>query len=703
MINTLDSKLTDRKFVNKPWYVQTVRAVILLVINSISLFFALNFAGLNVIFSPVEFLSFIFLVALLNALLRPLLIYITLPFTILTFGLITFIVNGFIFVVAAWIYSSGDAQAGLWSAIVVSTYMALITWFLTTIMSIDDPDSYFQNAVKKIGLKRKLIGADSNKPGFLFFEIDGLSASVLQQALIKGEMPTLARLIKESHTFSKWETDLPAQTCASQRGILFGNNKDVIGFRWYDRKTKKIITASHPKHVLHLEKEVDDGKGLLSKNGASIGNMFSGGAELTAFTTAATGSDKKNPYDPLSYYFNSPFNYVRTLTLVIYEMIHEVKDQVLQKLQNREPRVKRGLVAIFQRAVMCIFVPDIAVQTTIGEMFAGRDTIYTTYAGYDELSHLAGLDRPESMRGLRRVDSYIYQLLLAAKQTPRPYHIIILSDHGQSMGWTFKHAFNQSLGDLVKSGLNQGTEVSEIAGVDEVSVVFGDILSDIKKSLQSKFSKEIFSKIFHKSSQDKDDSSVILDSNTRAISGEGKEGDPLFTLPEVLVQVGGNLGMIYFTKSKKRLLLEQIENLHPNLIFTLSSHEGIGFLLVDSKHGPVAIGPKGRIYLKRGILRKTHVEGENPLINYGKNAVQHLLRVHSFNTCPDILVNSVVSPATGQIYGFEPQCGAHGALGGPQNHPFLLFPSLLKRPDKPIIGAENVYKQLKQWIRLVAP
>jgi putative membrane protein len=65
-------------------------------------FFALMFAGI--------------ILALLNAFVRPLLILITLPLSILTVGLFVFIVNGFIFWLGAHIVKGFDVS-GFWTAV----------------------------------------------------------------------------------------------------------------------------------------------------------------------------------------------------------------------------------------------------------------------------------------------------------------------------------------------------------------------------------------------------------------------------------------------------------------------------------------------------------------------------------------------------------------------------------------------------------
>ena len=686
-----------RRALPKPWYIQLWRFVIVWLINALALQVAILFMpSLQTEAGFFGLFMFSVLVASLNAFIRPIFVKLTLPITMMTLGVITFFINGLIFILADWLLPLINFDS-LGQAVWLSIFVALLTWVTHVLLSIDDSDSYYYSVVKRMGTKRTAQGSKTTteKPGVLYLEIDGLAEPILREAVAKGYMPTVQQLLAESHALTEWQTDLPTQTCSSQMGILHGNNWNAIGFRWYDRAKKLAITASNPKFVAELEASVANGKGLLAKNGASIGNMFSGEAELTAFTTSASADKKKtNTYDPLSYYFINPYNYLHTVATVFWEVVLEFRDARLQVKENRSPRVERGGVSALLRSIMCVVVPDMAVQTAIGELFAGRDAIYLTYAGYDEMSHLAGLDRPETLRSLRRVDQAIFYLLLAIKESPRPYQLILLSDHGQSMGWTFDHLYHQSIGDVVKAGCTPTADVREMAGVDEVGIVIGDILTDVRKSLQSKFSLNLFRKIVTKLSPgSQPDDVLVIDTKTAVQAKLTGFAD----IPEILIQVGGNMVMIYFTTADKRIDLHEITARQPKLIPTLLAHPGVGFVMVKTAHGPVAFGRSGRTYVDWNGTGTTRVIGQDPLTPFGPDAAMHIRRVAAFDTCPDILINSAYDPIKQEIIGFEPQCGAHGALGGPQNHPFLLYPKELKLSTRKIVGAEQVYTQLKRW------
>ena len=57
--------------------------------------------------------------------------------------------------------------------------------------------------------------------------------------------------------------------------------------------------------------------------------------------------------------------------------------------------------------------------------------------------------RPESLEALEAVDGVLRQLELVAEVAPRPYHFVVLSDHGQAQGATFADRYGEELGALV--------------------------------------------------------------------------------------------------------------------------------------------------------------------------------------------------------------------------------------------------------------
>ncbi len=70
-----------------------------------------------------------FVLALLNALLKPVLIILTIPVTILSFGLFLLVINAFIIQLAGHFVRGFDVDS-FWWALLFSIILSLVTWLL---------------------------------------------------------------------------------------------------------------------------------------------------------------------------------------------------------------------------------------------------------------------------------------------------------------------------------------------------------------------------------------------------------------------------------------------------------------------------------------------------------------------------------------------------------------------------------------------
>jgi putative membrane protein len=70
---------------------------------------------------------------LVNAILRPVLVILTLPVTLITLGLFIFILNGLLFwMVGSWI--QGFHVGGLWSGVIGALVYSVISWLLSAMV-----------------------------------------------------------------------------------------------------------------------------------------------------------------------------------------------------------------------------------------------------------------------------------------------------------------------------------------------------------------------------------------------------------------------------------------------------------------------------------------------------------------------------------------------------------------------------------------
>ena len=616
------------------------------------------------------------LVGVLNALVWPLLARFALPLNVLTLGLASLVLNGAL-VLFAIDALPGASLEGLGEAIVVALGLTALTTLLSALLAVDEDDSWYRNVVRRQA-RRRGERVESDVPGVLFLEIDGLALDVLKRALRDGNAPAMSRWLREgSHRLEGWETDLSSQTGACQAGLLHGNNHDMPAFRWWEKDRGKPIVTNHPRDAEELERRQSDGRGLLHADGASRANILSGDAPHSMLTMSTVLHRRRPIGRDYSAYFARPYAVARTLALVVADVARERHAQARQHRRDVQPRIHRSRQYALMRAFGTVIQRDLQVAAVVGDLMAGRPVIYTTFLAYDEVAHHSGIERPDALAVLAQVDRQIARVDAALADAPRPYRLIVLSDHGQSQGATFLQRYGLTLEDFVRP-LCAAEDVHVETGREDDAVTYlGAGLTEIARDdgMAARAARRARGR---------------LDDELPAQGEEEADGE----LPDLSVMASGNLGLISFPREPGRVSMERLEQLHPKLLGALREHPGIGFVLVRSeRHGPLALGPRGMVYLADG-----RVEGEDPLAAFGPNAVRHLLRTDSFPHCPDVILNSTYWEETGEVAAFEELVGSHGGMGGTQSHPFVLHPAELAWPTEPVVGAERVHRIFRSWL-----
>ncbi len=625
-------------------------------------------------------------IGLLNALLWPILSRLLLPFVVLTLGIVALLLNGLIVWLAAYFVDGFDV-VNFWSAFWLALGMAAVNIILSTLLTIDDDNSWTRQQVRR-RMKRIEHPEETDVPGVFFLEIDGLAEPILEKAMADGYMPTLKSWIDSgSHVITGWETDTSSQTSASQAGILHGNNSNIPAFRWYDKTTKEIVASSNTKVLPTLEKERSDGKGLLADNGASRGNLLSGDAPYVMATASSITDRTKFHASEFQAYFANPYNVARNLLLFLWDVVLEKWQFRKARKHNVQPildKHHRGGTYPLIRATMTVIMRELNIYTLLGDMFSGRPSAYATFVGYDEVAHHSGIYDPGAFEALHKLDQQIARLESAIREAPRPYYLVVLSDHGQTGGATFQQRYGMTLEEFVQQLMTDEHKVQGATDTGESTAKMNVFLTDTIQNESSSTSK-LFGRVFKSKTKDGE------------VQLKGKGNKPQKTEIEeettVIALASGNLGLISFTQWDHRMSLEEIEEAFPEVVPGLVAHEGIGFVMIRSeKDGAVVIGENGRYYLE-----DDRVEGENPLALFSPRAAQHLRRTDSFPNCPDILVNSFYDPEKNEGCAFEELIGFHGGMGGTQTQPFLLHPVELKVEGE-LVGAADVYKTCKGWL-----
>jgi type I phosphodiesterase/nucleotide pyrophosphatase len=447
----------------------------------------------------------------------------------------------------------------------------------------------------------------------------------------------------------------------------------VPAFRWWEKDSNRLVVTNHPRDSALVESRVSDGHGLLADGGVSLANIFSGDAptSLLTMSTVGSGSARRGPTRALSAYLVNPYGLTRSLVLTIAEMVKELHQGRRQRLRGIEPRVHRGASYVALRGVTNVLLRELNTYLVAVHLRRGVPSLFCDFVDYDEIAHHAGPTRPESLASLEGIDNVLGTLEQVAKAAPRPYRFVVLSDHGQSQGATFLQRYGLRLEDVVR-GLMR-TEADLVAGTHE-----GEQWGRVNALLTEVTAEGGMA-------------GGVTGRIQRRRPEEAGRADA--ECPDLVVVASGNLGLVYFPRIPGRLTLEDIDELHPELLSGLAAHPGIGFVMVRSTtHGPLVLGADGA---RR--LRDDHVEGTDPLTPFGPRAAADLRRHDRLQHVGDILVNSRIDESTGEVAAFEELVGCHGGLGGWQSRAVLIHP--VDWPvDRPLVGADSVHHQLVAWL-----
>ncbi len=631
------------------------RLVLALLVSAASIYLAAGILPGFGIGSFWEALPAALLIAVLNAGLSPVIAALRLPYTLVTSFLLLLVLNALVLEAVDALTEGALTVDGFGSALVAALVISAITTALSVIAGTNDDDAYTLRVIQRIA-RRSGERVETDVPGILYLEIDGLARPVLQRAMRDGNAPTMARwLADDSHGFVEWETDLSSQTGASQAGILLGSNEDIPAFRWVEKERGVLMTCSAPGDCAEIERR-HAGNGLLRDGGASRGNLLSGEADHVILTVSRLEEEKRaNP--GYRAFFANAHNVTRALVLLFWEVILEWVAALRAIRRDVRPRGHRSGAYPFIRGVMCTLVRDLIVFGVLSDVMRGRPAIYATFSSYDEVAHHSGLERADTLEALRKLDQQFARIDNARRYAPRPYEIVVLSDHGQTQGATFKQRNGYGLDDLVQRSLSSG-EVAEFAGGDEQTAMVGHAAAEATGTTERR----------KKPKNDVSDRDVV-------------------------VLGSGNLGLVYLMEEKRRLTFEEIEDRHPKLLTALREHPHVGWLLVRSaEHGALVLGRNGTRHLADG-----RVEGDDPLTGFSPTAHLHLARTDGFEHVADIMVGSFYDPDLDEGCAFEELISFHGGLGGLQTRPFILYPAALPAPEGQILGAAAVHGLLAAW------
>jgi uncharacterized membrane protein YvlD (DUF360 family) len=608
-----------------------------------------------------------------NLLIRPLLLLLAVPL-----GWIVLFIAGF-FINAVGLMMTASLVPGLavdswWSAFIGGLIMAVANVILVSLLNIDEDNSFYDNLIRRRAVQYSGKIERGTGRGLVILETDGLSYQRIKKAIADGYMPTLKRMMdEEGYQLSRVEAGVPPTTPACQAGILQGNNTNIPAFRWLDKKTGKLLAGGQAAAI--IEPELSDGNGLL-RGGTSIGNMFSGDAATSILTfskiLAGTPEDKKQRARDMYLLMRNPYFFIRVLVLFFGDVFRELWEGWQQKRKDVQPRLNRLHKGYpFIRAATNVLLRDVGTYFTILDILRGTPAMYTLYAGYDEVAHHSGPYTHDTELVLRQFDRQVARIKkVIDEQAPRPYELMVLSDHGQSFGPTFKQRYGVSILEFIQQQMPQGASVSGSGGGDDGTIGVAALMDELQ-NMEDEGQGGAVAKAAVRQGQ-----KTIQ--NNLAQQDSFQQAKPA----NITLAYGGNGALVYFDLYPRKLTLNELNGAYPGLVDKLVAHEGIGFVIAfEDNLEPVAFGKGGARNLHSG-----DVVGQDPLAPFGDVELRawQLARMADFPNSGDLILNSTLYP-DGTVAALEELIGNHGGLGGEQTDAYLFHPGDMVVP--PIRGA----------------
>lgn len=563
-----------------------------------------------------------------------------------------------------------------------------IAWHLRKILDLADRISRAYHTRKYRTWERTVGHAapseDKDKRGFILIQIDALSHKHLLQAMERGFVPFLASLVHSGEAkLARWRCGQPTTTPAVQAGIFYGDNYDIPAFRWYEKERHASVGCKSPGFMAELQQRIAASRTGILQGGSSYVNMFDGGAALSLLTLGSTGRhrffENMRGVGFLILLALSPWRIGIILGRAAWEYLAHFWRQVRALLY---PSLRRPYAhpSPFLKVANDVIFREIQTFAAMLDVYRGVPSIATNYNSYDDVAHHYGADSPQALRTLRGIDKQIQRIdRMRRHYTRRRYDLYVLSDHGMTPSVPFQHLYGLTVGQFIREHVRQPVLLDEAASGEDLAAIRMRFLVDELKSVEERLGRTqsaLLRRLRH-----------FLRKRI-PMSVDPSDWD-LSRISDIVVRNSGSAAHVYFNIAPRRLRLGEIALVYPDLLAALADHPGIGAILACETDCAVALGRGGQALLTpHGV----EVEGENPLALADEPhiAAAQLRDLASFPHSGDLILFGAWH-RPGVIVSFEDQVSTHGGIGGPQDYPFILYPSAYTIPAEEIVNARQLY------------
>ncbi len=542
--------------------------------------------------------------------------------------------------------------------------------------------------VKRLGVRPAT--NDSSQPGLIIIQVDGLAYDHLLQAADKGWLPHVQRMLKkDGFTLSRWRCGLPSTTPACQAGIMFGENDDIPAFRWYDKARGASLVCKLPGVVALIQTRISQGRAGLLANGASYLTLFDGGASDSLFTLSNLQPRRffegVRGLGFVGLFLLNPLRALRILYLVVKEYVTDGLQRLSSRLKGESYMPFIGAFPLL-RIITNVLFREIETFAVLVDIYRGVPAIYASYYGYDEIAHHFGLDSIAARQALRGIDNCVGQInRLRRINLSRPYTLCLLSDHGLTPAQPFVDRYGQSLGQYIAQQLGDRVLLVEHADGEQRSLSQAHFLLDELRAIEENLppaAVRVARRV-----------RILVQRRLANRNDEWLDWD-MQKKNDAVVKSSGSLAHVYFNITNHHMDLSEVSAAFPDLVVKLLAHEGIWLVVSREDEQTLIMGRQGILALSAHF--PPTLEGQNPLLRLSEpwEAAEQIRRVASFPSSGDLILFGNYDPQQNLVICFENQWASHGGLGGPQDHPFILYPGELNWDLSCVHNSRDLYSLL---------
>ena len=406
---------------------------------------------------------------------------------------------------------------------------------------------------------------------FVLIQVCGCSYDVLREAVARGRMPALAKLLDEGALeLHRIPVGLPTSTPAFQAGLMYGGPVDIPGFEFLEKRTGTYRWFPRPWDAAAVEAaHARPGQGIV-RGGRTYGCVFGGGADDTVLTFA-------HVLRPHAFWGRVGFRALVVPFLILAWLVVKMSAVTLWELARWVGGMLRSftlgrrvasLREVVTRIVIGGWLRELFTLGVTADLYAGVPALYVNFVDYDVAAHELGPRHHAALRALRGVDRSIERISRVARRVPGlDYDLFILSDHGQIRSVPFHEvAGTASVASVVLDcfGPDAGGVAEPAVPPAPSSVLAWDAdppmpLWPFVRARQRGF--------------------AIVERQVR-------ERNAVWVGGLCVVPAGPNVN-VYLTHTPDRVPAEEIEARYPGGLLRLSRHVAIGFLLARDAEGPV--------------------------------------------------------------------------------------------------------------------